>query len=739
MPDPEPANALSRLSRRLLVLSGAAVLAAIWWSSATRPATNRPTAGSTEGPGSTVATEARTPPTPQPTEERGWLADFFKSAATAPTSVDEIGGRDGGTGPRKAAPKSTEVGGPPPLDPSPYDFGPAARRDSARLAALLADTHARLLDGRWEEHLAKLQAGLKAALLATKADPEGKAYEDLWRSPLFAVGANQALLIARANSTEGFTTRTGPESLRQLTKDEGIGGFLEELLGHADWMEAFLAQVRPEDEASAALKVWALLWNSDPNPLRGKYLHLQVAFALVYDRELTVAQDEGTTINPLIRYAFLRSAAEDGKLKTDVMKLPIDTLVWVVGAEVGESDLHWAHQETKLRHLPAGEWAKAYQIVEQGGTLVKLMTPKNKPSSKNAEAKLSRTAQAKIDAVDVGSLESLFKFGGEAAFFAVNSARAFGIPAAVLASPKVGQATPPTWFSFRREARHWELGVGRPLLGAATGTTTDPQTRATIREFELTALTDRKHEGPEFARSTRLRLLAKLCGQLGEPGRQQACLAAACHAAERSIIAWRERLAALATDDSATTAPWGATLQELRRAFDDSADLRDLADEYEARFILGHVTAGEAVRTIQGHLQKLLREFPARRDLYLAGISRAGRILARDRATNATAISALYREALAECAGDMTEFRGVLADYYATVKGDEKLEQRFLEDAERTFRRKVELDALAFFEMTEELYVYFRKCGHGQQGLRLRKEGEKAKEDALKAALKAAK
>lgn len=82
---------------------------------------------------------------------------------------------------------------------------------------------------------------------------------------------------------------------------------------------------------------------------------------------------------------------------------------------------------------------------------------------------------------------------------------------------------------------------------------------------------------------------------------------------------------------------------------------------------------------------------------------------------------------------------GVLADYYATVKGDEKLEQRFLEDAERTFRRKVELDALAFFDMTEELYVYFRKCGHGQQGLRLRKEGEKAKEDALKAALKAAK
>jgi hypothetical protein len=34
--------------------------------------------------------------------------------------------------------------------------------------------------------------------------------------------------------------------------------------------------------------------------------------------------------------------------------------------------------------------------------------------------------------------------------------------------------------------------------------------------------------------------------------------------------------------------------------------------------------------------------------------------------------------------------------------------------------------------MTEELYVYFRKCGQGQQGLRLRKEGQKAKEMAEK-------
>lgn len=734
MPDPVPATDQPRSSVRRRFLVGGLLLAglAIFLSTRTRregaPATTR------AGDAPTPSTVAATAPSQTEPAEGGFFADFFRPRGGTPAAEGAIGGDDGGTGPRKAAPLAAATPKPNPLDPTPYDFGPAARQDPARLAALLADTHARVLDGRWEEHLAKLQPGLKAALLAVKSDPEGKAYLELGRNPLFAVGAAQALLIARAGSTAGFTTRTGPESLRQLTQGEGLAAFLDELLRDAGWMETFLAQAKPEDEIPAALKVWAACWNSDPLPLRGKYVRLQVAFALVFDRELTIAKEPETAINPLIRYAFFRSAAEEGKLKLDPAKLPVDALIWVAGADVGEPDLHWAQQETKLRHLPADDWAKAFAIVEQGGTLGRKMIPRNKPSGKNAAPKLSRTQQEKIDAVDEGSLEFSFKFGGDAPAFATNSARAFGIPAATLAGPKVGTNPPLTWFSFRRDARHWETGVGRPEKGAASGTATDPQTRAPVREFELTALVDRKHEGPEAERCAGLRLLAQLATQLGEPGRAQACLAAACRASERSIVAWRERLAALAADDAAATAPWAATLAELRRAFEDSPDMRDLADEQEARFLLGRVPADEAVRTIQGHLRKLLREFPGRRDLYLAGISRAGRLLARDRVANAREISALYREALAECAGDMTEFRGVVADYYALVKGEEKLELRFLEDAEQAFRRKVDLPPLDFFEMTEELYVYFRKCGQGQRGLRLRKEGEKAKEAALKPA-----
>jgi len=734
MPEPAPTPDPPRPpARRRLIVVGlllAGIGAFILMRTRREDTPAKTTAAAEEAPRRAAA------PAPAATspEERGFFADFFRPSGQTPAAEGAIGGADGGTGPRKATPIAVTAGGPPPLDPAPYDFGPTARHDPAKLATLLADTHSRVVDGRWEEHLAKLRPGLKAALTAVKADPEGKAYDELARDPLFAVGAAQALLIARAGSTAGFTTRTGPESLRQLAQGEGLSAFLDELLRNAGWMESFLAQAKAEDEIPAALKVWAACWNADPLPLRGKYLRLQVAVALVFDRELTIANEPEAAINPLIRYAFFRSAAEEGKLKLDPSKLTTDALIWVVAADVGEPDLHWSLQETKLRHLPADDWAKAFAIVEQGGTLGRKMIPKNKPAGKNATPKLSRTQQEKIDAVDEGSLEFAFKFGGDAATFATNSARAYGIPAATLAGPKVGANPPATWFSFRRDARHWDAGVGRPEKGAASGTATDPQTRAPVHEFELAALVDRRHEGPEADRCARLRLLAQLATQLGEPGRAQACLAAACHASERSIVAWRERLATLASDDAAPGAPWTSTLAELRRSFDDSADMRDLADDHEARFLLGRLPAVDAVRTIQGRLQKLLREFPGRRDLYLAGIARAGRLLGRDRVANAREISALYREALETCAGDMTEFRGVLADYYATVKGLEKLELRFLEDAEHAFRRKVDLPPLEFFEMTEELYVYFRKCGQGQRGLRLRKEGEKAKEAAEKPA-----
>lgn len=727
---------------RLSLLLCSAAVAVLAWSLASRPP-RRPNAAIPEA---TVQTEtALVAATTAPADD----FDFFRAAWEWFVVADALGGqrvtkpveaKPAAIAPVAPMPAVVKTEEPPPTPPPavapapilpPYDFSPAARRNPEKLAALRADTHARLLDGRWEDHLARLRPGLKAALAATRADPDGKTSDELARDPLFALGAGQALLIARAAGDEEFVQRSGPEVLRRLAGTEGAQGFLEDLLGKPASMQAFLSQVKPEDDAAAALKVWSTLWNAEPTPLRGKYLNLQVAFALVFDRELPAFDEVDVNIDPSKRYAFLRDAAEAGKLKSDVAKLPADALIWVAGNDIRDTDMYWAHQEQKLRHLAAADWGKPFEVVNKGGTLVKEMELKNKGTA-GTETPFTKRQQELLDSVDQGSLEQQYKFGREGARFVVGAARAYGVPAAVLTGVKVGPNPTRTWVAFQRDGHHWDLTLGRADAGAASGVAFDPQTRKNVREFEIEALGDRKHDGPDAERASRLRLLARLAGQVGEPARQHALFAAACRLTPRAIPLWRERLAALAADDSAPATPWADILRELRQDFVGMPDMRDLADDYEARFILGRLPATDAVRAIQGNLRKLERDYPQRRDLVTAGIARAGRILAKDRTANAAALSTLYRGAFDDCADDMVAFRGLLADYYALIKDEEKLELRFLDDIERAFRRKVKLEPMEFYSMTEELYVYFRKCGQSHRGLRLRQEGANVREAYLK-------
>ena len=80
------------------------------------------------------------------------------------------------------------------------------------LAALLADTHARLLDGRWEEHLSKLQRGLQAAFQFAQ----------------FVIHVNAQRLEGAGGRMNGQTQRRGALRLR----DNGgeLGGHVRSLL-----------------------------------------------------------------------------------------------------------------------------------------------------------------------------------------------------------------------------------------------------------------------------------------------------------------------------------------------------------------------------------------------------------------------------------------------------------------------------------------------------------------------------
>ena len=85
---------------------------------------------------------------------------------------------------------------------------------------LLADTKARIYDGKWESHYDRLRYGLYPALTATAATDGARRYDELWENEYFALGMTQA----------EFVRQVTPVTLRKFMADEQVQPFLVELL-----------------------------------------------------------------------------------------------------------------------------------------------------------------------------------------------------------------------------------------------------------------------------------------------------------------------------------------------------------------------------------------------------------------------------------------------------------------------------------------------------------------------------
>ncbi|MGA0869254.1 MAG: hypothetical protein ACO3UM_10005, partial [Planctomycetota bacterium] len=189
-----------------------------------------------------------------------------------------------------APPKMTET---PKVEPEakpvvveikPYVFGGAALNDPKFPAVLVADAQERLKDGKWEDHLVRLQKGLLPALAATSSTDGVERHNRLWESRAFALGMTQAL----------FIRRVGAENLRTAAQGgEGQPALLAELVGRADLLEKFALTLKPADDASEALRVWARLAADDTPAQRGRYDNLQIACALVFDKPLRWSRFDG--------------------------------------------------------------------------------------------------------------------------------------------------------------------------------------------------------------------------------------------------------------------------------------------------------------------------------------------------------------------------------------------------------------------------------------------------------------
>ena len=705
------------------------------------------------------------------------VAGFF-GGKTAPATVAEpVPGATAGTGPAVEPPiKPT---GPatavtptvkeelPALAPRPYPFDSISRRDPQCRATLLADTKARVYDGKWESHYDRLRYGLYPALTATSATDGARRFDDLWESNYFAIGLTQA----------DFVRQVTPKTLREFMTDEQVQPFLIELLGDAERMELFLANVKPGDNLGNALRVWARLANDDAKELKGKYVNLQVATALVFDQKFTFARardpkHERFTVDALERYRYFRDNAQRQRLETDLKKLEPYELIWVVSAEATTEEMEWALKENDLRKLKLAngdqqkDWSEAYPMINYRMDFVTGAKPPKAPPGKKAYKPLAESFTR-------GTLEEILEVGGicmDQSHFGTTAARAYGIPAASVGGD--GNRGGHAWFAYLMPNHQWNMGngfrpfneprnlpgTGRYADGYANGHTRDPQTGRGIGEFEVQLTGDPKRRmKSHYEKAFRLRLAARVYAANTDQEGRYACLRFATHAAELSIDAWKEAAACLEDlGPKADHERWRGFLRDMRVAFNVSdedkrwPDMLAIADGYAEKHVWTDpkMTPEQIFKECRHSYEVFMREKKrlrgdtmdkTRYDLIVLAAERTARQLVKDTTPKGQEnLFFFLRHALQDNREHLPTFRGLLDNFYAAVKGNKKLERFFLEEMRRIYVREMEDTGNDVFRMKTVLGLidvmlpYFGKCDEPELGRRLVHDKEKIQKELEK-------
>jgi hypothetical protein len=670
--------------------------------------------------------------------------------------------------PEPEAPKPTAPTAPtakveeplPPLALQPYPFTGPDIRDPKNLETLLKDTKARLFDGKWESHSDRLKYGLYPALSATSKNDGARRFDHLWESHYFALGMNQY----------AFVQRVTPATLRTFIKEEETLPFLQELMATPEMMEKFLANIRPEDDAGAALKVWAKLVADDPKELKGKYLNLQLAVAFVFDKKFTFrrARDpkgESFTIQPLERYRYFRDNAQRQRLETDIKRLEPYELVWVVSAEATNEEMEWALKENDLKRLKLtvgdqkNDWSEAYPMIHYRMDFVTGGKPPKAPPGKKPYKPLAESFTR-------GTLEEIHEVGGicmDQSHFGATTARAYGIPAASVGGD--GNRGGHAWFAYMMPTHQWNMGnsfhpfneprnlpgTGRYADGYANGHTHDPQTGKGIGEFEVQLMGDPERRMSEhYPKSLRLRFAARVYqGNKDQEGRLE-CLQFSTQVAKMSLDAWLEQAACL--EDMAEKVSfdrWREFVKSMRsafHAFDEDKrwpDMLAIADGFAEKHVWTDpkMTPEQVYMECKNSYNQFMSEKKrlhgqtfdkTRYDLIVVSVERTARQLVKDKSAKGQEnLFFFMRHALKDNIEHLPTFRGLLDNFYDAVKGNATLELSFVREIRRLYQNEMADTGHDVFRMKTVLGLigtmepYFDKCN--QPDMKKEFERDKAK------------
>lgn len=561
----------------------------------------------------------------------------------------------------------------------------------------------------WPAYVAMLgQSLLAAAQKHTSEPPRADEVSALLKQPVF-----RQLLTCHAVLSE-IADRAGRGTLTPAARRP----FFEKLLGDPSLGEMFLTSLSRDDRPEAVLTTWSDLWLAQETA-RTTHVALALACALVFEKPATVTWNgQPLRLTAAERFTWYVRQEAASRLVGRLDQMSPTDLSWVVCAPVPESELEWALKKMNLRQK---SWGEAYGMIKY-------------------DMDRAVKGTTRYDAYTFAEILKKGGICGDRAYFATNTARALGIPAASISGD--GARGPHAWFRWMDRDGEWQM-EGR-FDGYALGTTTEAQTGRGLSEEWFVQRSERKATATQAVSQAYQRLWLGRVLEIAGDSRRAGPLFDLAAAANRELPAVAEAQLRhwLAYRAGSPVEDWRDLVNRLKKDFRENSKLMELVQRAENEMIFPRQDAKAVVADLRKDVRQMekqaARDGAAPKDEDLAtSYSRQAEVLKK--AGDLDGIRALYRRALDDRSNAAT-FKVLARQYFRHLDDFPEARLRACRDLENAWNRHVDTGG-DYFDIGSQnsalavIVACYREAGDTDKAARLQKDLDRRKEKATRRAL----
>ena len=402
-----------------------------------------------------------------------------------------------------------------------------------------------------------------------------------------------------------------------------------------------------------ALRTFHSIWKRTKPANRAAYLQLAIACSLVYEERATSPSNLRDTDEPTLSivelYDYFLEQNEKRRLLTDIKKLSASSLLHVVDVRLPRSEFDWVH---KKMNYSRGEWGAAYGDLEY---------------------MMERATEGK-DPYESYTFEELKKLGGicmDQAYYAANTAKCMGIPAAIAVGD--GSRGGHAWVNLMATDQDW-ISVGS--YGYKTGRFINYCSGETEHE---SALLDKQIRYPDskIGPAAESMILADYLLTVDCYKQALGAVRYVTLAYPLLTVGWKNMVEIMAAGEDANkprAADWKRLYNELEKAGGKNSELLELAQTVQSDQVLAGKNMASRLRELKRSGRKMTKSVgEGREELMLSTVERQARLYLET--GDYHSLATFFRQQLKQYSGDGSVFLQVL-QLYSRMLAQEPVVQR---------------------------------------------------------------